>query len=66
MPSAGKNNLRSRREKKIALIEKINLRRRDPAETWGREMRLGGSPSAELTEATSYLGEVEALRMLSS
>jgi putative endonuclease len=40
---------RWRREKKIALIEKINPRWQDLAENWGREMRfraqsLGGTP----------------------
>ncbi len=31
-----------RREKKIALIEKINPRWQDLAENWGREMRFRG------------------------
>jgi len=31
-----------RREKKIALIEKMNPRRQDLAENWGREMRFPG------------------------
>ena len=33
---------RWRREKKIALIEKINPRWQDLAENWGREMRFRG------------------------
>ena len=33
-----------RREKKIALIEKLNPRWQDLAETWGREMRFRGQP----------------------
>jgi putative endonuclease len=31
-----------RREKKIALIEKVNPRWQDLAENWGREMRFRG------------------------
>jgi putative endonuclease len=33
-----------RREKKIALIEKMNPRWEDLAEHWGREMRFPGQP----------------------
>jgi putative endonuclease len=33
-----------RREKKIALIEKMNPRWQDLAESWGREMRFRGEP----------------------
>jgi putative endonuclease len=33
-----------RREKKIALIEKMNPRWQDLAENWGREMRFRGQP----------------------
>ena len=33
---------RWRREKKIALVEKINPRWQDLAENWGREMRFRG------------------------
>jgi putative endonuclease len=33
---------RWRREKKIALIEKVNPRWQDLAEYWGREMRFRG------------------------
>jgi len=33
---------RWRREKKIALIEKVNARWQDLAENWGREMRFRG------------------------
>lgn len=33
-----------RREKKIALIEKMNPRWQDLAESWGREMRFRGQP----------------------
>jgi putative endonuclease len=33
-----------RREKKIALIEKINPRWQDLAENWGSEMRCRGQP----------------------
>jgi putative endonuclease len=33
---------RWRREKKVALIEKLNPRWQDLAENWGREMRFGG------------------------
>jgi putative endonuclease len=35
---------RWRRDKKIALIEKMNLRWQDLAENWGREMRFWGQP----------------------
>ena len=37
---------RWRREKKIALIEKLNPRWHDLAENWGREMRFGGQSIA--------------------
>jgi putative endonuclease len=33
-----------RREKKIALVEKMNPRWQDLAEHWGREMRFPGQP----------------------
>jgi putative endonuclease len=36
-----------RREKKIALIEKINPRWEDLSEHWGREMRFKGQPIKE-------------------
>jgi putative endonuclease len=36
-----------RREKKIALIERINPRRQDLAENWGREMRFRGQSREE-------------------
>ena len=36
-----------RREKKIALIEKINPRWQDLAENWGREMRFRGQSLVE-------------------
>jgi predicted GIY-YIG superfamily endonuclease len=35
---------RWRREKKIALIERLNPRWEDLAETWGRETRFRGQP----------------------
>jgi putative endonuclease len=35
---------RWRREKKIALFEKMNPRWTDLAENWGREMRFAGQP----------------------
>jgi putative endonuclease len=36
-----------RRDKKIALIEKMNPRWQDLAEHWGREMRFPGQPGQE-------------------
>ena len=42
---------RWRREKKIALIEKLNPRWQDLAENWGREMRFSGQRLGELHES---------------
>ena len=39
---------RWRREKKIALIEKLNPRWQDLAESWGREMRFRGQSLAKI------------------
>jgi putative endonuclease len=38
---------RWRREKKVGLIVKLNLRWQDLAENWGREMRFAGQSIAE-------------------
>jgi putative endonuclease len=40
-----------RREKKIHLIEKLNPRWQDPAESWAREMRFPGQSIGRLPEA---------------
>jgi len=39
-----------RRDRKIALIEKMNPRWQDLAEHWGREMRFSGQPLKELPD----------------
>jgi putative endonuclease len=53
-----------RREKKIALIEKMNPRWQDLAENWGREMRFPGTASPE--NSLTQHGRIKILGILRS